>query len=81
MPKGFATLEPAQKERSKNKKEKRHIASIDDIQNNLLSYIEEIEDPRVQRTKKHLLQDILAIAILAVIAGAQGWEDMEKWYS
>jgi hypothetical protein len=28
------------------------------------------------RTKKHLLKDILVIAILAVIAGAQGWEDM-----
>lgn len=79
MPKGFATLEPAQKDRSKNKKEKGHIASIDDIQNNLLSYIEEIEANRVQRTQKHLLKDILAIAILAVIAGAQGWEDMENY--
>ena len=32
----------------------------------------------MQRTQKHLLKDILAIAILAVIAGAQGWEDMEN---
>jgi predicted transposase YbfD/YdcC len=33
----------------------------------------------VERTKKHQLTDILVIAILAVIAGAQGWEDMENY--
>jgi predicted transposase YbfD/YdcC len=38
-----------------------------------------ISDPRVERTRLHLLGDILSIAILAVIAGAQGWEGME-WY-
>lgn len=76
---GFATQEPAQKQHSKSRKQNRHLASIDEIQNNLLGYIEEIEDPRVQRTQKHLLKDILAIAILAVIAGAQGWEDMENY--
>ncbi|MCA2657053.1 MAG: ISAs1 family transposase, partial [Microcystis sp. M049S2] len=36
-------------------------------------------DPRVSRTQKHLLTDILVIAILAVIAGAEGWEDMENY--
>ncbi|CCQ69350.1 Transposase [Crocosphaera watsonii WH 0402] len=61
------------------KKQKGNIASIDEIQNNLLGYVKEIEDPRIQRSKKHLLKDVLAIAILAVIAGAQGWEDMENY--
>ena len=51
MPKGFPTLELAQQAQSQNKKEKGHLASIDEIQNNLFSYIEEIEDPRVQRTQ------------------------------
>jgi hypothetical protein len=32
----------------------------------------------VSRTQKHLLTDILVIAILAVIAGAEGWEDIEN---
>ena len=38
-----------------------------------------LKDPRVERTKKHLLTDILTVAILAIIAGAQGWEDIENY--
>jgi predicted transposase YbfD/YdcC len=38
-----------------------------------------VPDPRVDRTKKHLLLDILLIALLAVICGAEGWEDMETF--
>ncbi len=39
----------------------------------------EIEDPRVERTRVHLLKDILIIGILSVIAGGRGWEDMENY--
>ena len=38
-----------------------------------------MEDPRVERTRVHLLTDILVIAILSVIAGGKGWEDMENY--
>lgn len=38
-----------------------------------------IEDPRVDRTKKHLLLDILALGLCAVIAGAEGWEEIEDF--
>lgn len=38
-----------------------------------------LEDPRVDRTKKHLLLDIIAIAICSVIAGAESWEEMEDF--
>ena len=38
-----------------------------------------IEDPRVDRTKLHQLEDILLIAILAVICGAEGWVDIEAF--
>jgi len=38
-----------------------------------------IEDPRVERTRLHLLSDILTIAILSVMAGGEGWEDMELY--
>ena len=41
----------------------------------------EIEDPRVARTRVHLLTDILIIGILSVIAGGKGWEDMENYGS
>jgi len=33
----------------------------------------------VERTRAHLLTDILMISILAVMAGAQGWEDIETY--
>jgi predicted transposase YbfD/YdcC len=55
------------------------LIPIAEIQANLSHYFSEIKDPRVTRTKKHLLKDILVIAILAVIAGAKGWEDLENY--
>ncbi|WP_445242764.1 transposase family protein [Microcoleus sp. S28C3] len=36
------------------------------------TYFDDIPDPRVDRTKQHLLKDILVITILAAIAGAGG---------
>jgi predicted transposase YbfD/YdcC len=38
-----------------------------------------IEVPRIDRTKLHKLIDILVIAIYAVIAGADNWEDVEEF--
>ncbi len=38
-----------------------------------------VEDRRVERTKLHLLVDILVLSVLAVIAGAEGWEDIEQF--
>lgn len=38
-----------------------------------------IPDPRIERTRAHHLADILMIGILAVIAGAKGWEDIENY--
>jgi len=39
----------------------------------------DLEDPRIDRTKLHKLGDILVIAICAVIAGADNWEDVEEF--
>lgn len=44
-----------------------------------LSYFETIEDPRIERTKKHLLSDIIVIAVLSFICGAESWEDIEDY--
>jgi len=45
-----------------------------------------IEDPRVERTRRHNLTDIIVIAILSVICGAEDWAEIvtygrthEKW--
>ena len=36
-----------------------------------------VEDPRLDRTKAHDLQNILVLSVLAVLGGADGWEDIE----
>ena len=45
----------------------------------LVEHFAEIDDPRIERTKRHKLTDILTIAILAVICGAEGWVGMENF--
>jgi predicted transposase YbfD/YdcC len=36
-----------------------------------------VEDPRIDRTKKHKLIDIITISLCAMVGGAEGWEDIE----
>jgi predicted transposase YbfD/YdcC len=38
-----------------------------------------LPDPRVDRTKKHGLGDILAVALCAVVAGADSWREVERF--
>jgi predicted transposase YbfD/YdcC len=42
-------------------------------------HFRKVTDPRKDRTKDHKLIDIIAIAICAVICGAEGWTDMENF--
>lgn len=39
----------------------------------LQEHFANLNDPRIERTKLHQLQDIISIAICAVICGAEGW--------
>lgn len=45
----------------------------------MASHFEALEDPRIERTRKHSLVDIVCLSICAVIAGAEGWEDIEEF--
>ncbi|MBC1295095.1 ISAs1 family transposase, partial [Nostoc sp. UCD122] len=38
-----------------------------------------MEDPRIDRTKRHNLMDIITIAVCAVICGADGWVAIETY--
>jgi len=38
-----------------------------------------LEDPRIAASCNHLLLDIVAIVILAVICGADDWTDLETF--
>jgi predicted transposase YbfD/YdcC len=39
----------------------------------------DLPDPRVQRTRRHLLIDIVVIAISGVVCGAEGWDDIVEF--
>jgi predicted transposase YbfD/YdcC len=45
----------------------------------ILTHFAKLQDPRVERTKDHLLIDIVAMAIFAVISGADGWVAIETY--
>jgi len=50
-----------------------------DAPRGLLRAFDRLEDPRMERTRKHSLSDILTIAICAVICGADGWVQVEEF--
>ena len=45
----------------------------------IADHFNELEDPRIERTKLHKLIDIITITICAVICGADGWADIELY--
>jgi len=45
----------------------------------LLMHLSEVPDPRLDRTKLHALVDILAIAVAAVLAGAESWVEVAEF--
>ena len=42
----------------------------------LSRYLRRVKDPRINRCKRHLLSDIITIAVCAVIGGADKWIDI-----
>jgi predicted transposase YbfD/YdcC len=42
-------------------------------------YFRKLRDPRVQRRKRHLLLDIVVIALCAVISGCDDWQQIETF--
>ncbi len=45
----------------------------------IVEHFSKLTDPRVDRTKRHLLMDMIIIAICAVICGADSWVDIEEY--
>jgi len=43
----------------------------------VLRMLDQVEDPRVNRTKRHSLTDMLFVTICAVLSGADGWTEVE----
>ncbi len=45
----------------------------------LRDHFSSLSDPRVDRTKRHHLLDLLTIAICNIICGANGWVEIEEF--
>jgi predicted transposase YbfD/YdcC len=45
----------------------------------LINQFRGLEDPRVEGRTDHDLTDILVLSLCGVMAGAQGWDDIEDW--
>ena len=43
----------------------------------IAEYFAALDDPRIERTKRHKLLDIVTIAICGTICGADNWVDIE----
>ena len=48
-------------------------------QPSLWEHFAHLEDPRGERTKEHLLVDIIVVAVCGVICGADNWVEIEAW--
>ncbi len=44
-----------------------------------IEHFSELEDPRIERKKRHQLMDILVLVVCAIVSGAEGWEDIEEF--
>lgn len=45
----------------------------------ILVYFAELDDPRIEKNQKHALINVISIAILGVICGADTWVDIERY--
>jgi len=55
------------------------LPSSNILNTSFLEHFANLNDPRIERSKKHLLKDMIAIAILAIISGADGWVAIEAY--
>lgn len=51
----------------------------DDLLFTLIDHFEKIEDPRLNRTRKHNVIDIIAITVMATVSGMKNWIDIVDW--
>src|SRR5262249_18215866 len=49
----------------------------DTVKASLVEHFQTLEDPRIERAKKHQLLDILVIAVCTLLTGGEGFQDME----
>ena len=55
------------------------LPSMNILNASFLEHFANLKDPRIEISKEHLLKDVIAIAILAVLSGADGWVAIEAY--
>ncbi|MEG4837910.1 transposase family protein [Microcoleus sp. B9-D4] len=55
------------------------LPSMNILNTSFLEHFANLKYPRIERSKEHLLKDIIAIAILAIISGSDGWVAIEAY--
>lgn len=50
-----------------------------ELRETFLDFFSSIEDPRIERCKLHPISEILLLTLAAVISGAEGWIDIERY--
>ena len=73
MARGFSKAVASQQKQTDS------LASLNILNASFLEHFAKVNDPRIERSKEHLLKDIIAIAILAIISGADGWVAIEAY--
>ena len=49
----------------------------DPVKVSIVEHFQTLEDPRIERSKKHRFIDILVIALCPLLSGGEGFQDME----
>ena len=53
--------------------------TVSALRETFLDFFSTIEDPRIERCKLHPISEILVLTLAAVISGAEGWIDIERY--
>ncbi len=73
MARGFSKAVTSQQKQTDS------LPSMNLLNTSFLERCANLNDPRIERSKEHLLTDIIAIPILAVLSGADEWVAIEAY--
>jgi hypothetical protein len=77
--KEFGLIPTGMSRKGKVPKGESKLKSDAPLETNFLDHFEAIEDPRLQRNQLYTVAEILLVTLLAVICGAEGWQDVENY--
>lgn len=79
MSNGFGSSDTAKRSAQKGNKAAQSAVDTEQVKQQWKKQFEGLEDPRGLKGREHAFLSIVLIAILATIAGAEGWEDIELY--